>query len=298
MIWNEIVMFETFATQYIDTGEVRIFVRHGGSGPPLLLLHGYPETHMMWRQVAEALAAEFTIIAPDIRGYGRSSQPADSDDHETYSKRTMARDMIAVMRAFGFERFDIAGHDRGGRIGYRLALDHPAAVRRLSVLDIVPTGEVWARADARFALKYWHWPFLAQPGPMPERLIGTDPESFFFKSQFPGAKAYLDPLGYQDYLACAANPAVIHAICEDYRAGATFDRLLDQSQKGSVMIDCPVQVLWGSKGALAEWYDVLAVWREWAHDVQGHAIEAGHFIPEESPACTTSALRGFFLAAE
>lgn len=175
-----------------------------------------------------------------------------------------------------------------------MALDHPTAIQRLSVLDIVPTGEVWAHADARFALGYWHWPFLAQPAPGPEQLISADPERFFFEMQFPGAKAYLDPTGYSDYIACAQNPAVIHAMCEDYRAGATYDRLLDQRDKGRLRIGCPVQVLWGSRGALAQWYDVLAVWREWARDVRGHAIEAGHFIPEENPAETAQAFSGFF----
>lgn len=289
--------FSEFPTCHVEVGDVRLFVRHGGSGPPLLLLHGYPETHMMWRQVADRLSDRFTIIAPDLRGYGRSSQPVDDDRHESYSKRAMARDMIALMAAFGQQRFDVAGHDRGGRVAYRLALDHPSAVRRLSILDIVPTGEVWARADARFSMGYWHWPFLAQPAPLPERTIGADPEAFFFTAQFKGAKSYLDPIGYQDYLECAANPAVVHAMCEDYRAGATYDCDLDQREKGTHRIACPVQILWGSAGALAKWYDVLAVWREWADDVRGHAIEAGHFIPEENPVATAHALLDFFGAA-
>lgn len=287
--------FEGFQLSQIELGEVSLRVRHGGAGPPLLLLHGYPETHMMWSPVAEGLARDFTVIAPDLRGYGGSSKPPSSDDHETSSKRAMARDAVALMKHFGFERFDVAGHDRGGRVAYRLGLDHPGAVRRLSVLDIIPTGEVWARADDRFALVYWHWPFLAQPHPLPERLIEADPEFFFFKAQFGGALTGFDPQAYAEYLAAAKTPSVIHAICEDYRAGAGFDRQLDKADKAAGRrLGCPVQVLWGTKGALPAWYDVLGVWREWAPDVRGQALDCGHFIPEEKPAETLELLRGFF----
>ncbi|SBV31772.1 Fluoroacetate dehalogenase [uncultured Sphingopyxis sp.] len=286
--------FDDFATKHVACGDVSIFARHGGEGPPLLLLHGYPQTHMMWRQVADRLASHFTIIAPDIRGYGRSTQPPEREGHAAYAKRLMAWDMIAVMRSFGHERFFVAGHDRGGRIAYRMALDYPGAIRKLSILDIIPTGEVWARADARFALGYWHWAFLAQPAPLPERLIGADPETFFFKEQFPGAADYLDPVGYRDYLACMENPAVIHAMCQDYRAGASYDRVLDQHEKGKVRIDIPLQILWGSRGALEQWYDVLAVWREWGSKVEGQPVEAGHFLAEENAAATGDALLDFF----
>lgn len=286
--------FDDFSTSLVVTGDVTIFVRYGGEGPPLLLLHGYPQTHMMWRQVADRLSSRFTIIAPDIRGYGRSTQPPERDGHAAYAKRLMATDMIAVMQAFGHDSFFVAGHDRGGRIAYRMALDHPHAVRRLSILDIIPTGEVWSRADARFALGYWHWPFLAQPSPLPERLIGSDPETFFFKEQFPGAASFLDPVGYRDYVECMSNPAVIRAMCDDYRAGASYDRALDQHQKGKVRIDVPLQILWGSRGALEQWYDVLAVWREWGSQVEGQAIEGGHFLAEENPAATGDALLEFF----
>jgi haloacetate dehalogenase len=260
--------FEGFELSQIEVGEgVSLRVRHGGSGPPLLLLHGYPETHMMWNAVAADLAADFTVIAPDLRGYGRSTAPADSDDHETYSKRAMARDAIALMKHFGFERFDVAGHDRGGRVGYRLALDHPQAVRRLSILDIIPTGEVWARADRRFALGYWHWSFLPQR--FSETLINLDPETFFFAAQF---RSILKGFGeaYGDYLDCAKDPKTVHAMCEDYRAGATYDRLLDEADMAAgKIIRCPVQILWGAKGAVGAWYHVLEVWREWAPDLRG-----------------------------
>jgi len=283
--------FDGFKLSQIEVGEVSLRVRRGGSGPPLLLLHGYPETHMMWREVAAKLAEDFTVVAPDLRGYGKSTAPADSEDHETYSKRAMARDAVALMRHFGFERFDVAGHDRGGRVGYRLALDHPQAVRRLTVLDIIPTGEVWARADRRFALGYWHWSFLVQHNA--EALIAPDPELFFFRAQF---RSLLTDFAeaYADYLDCAKDPKTIHAMCEDYRAGATYDRLADEADKAAGRtIACPVQVLWGKKGALEAWYDTLAVWGAWASDLRGEAIDCGHFLPEEKPAETLAALRSF-----
>ena len=287
--------FEGFQLSQVDVGEASLRVRHGGSGPPVLLLHGYPETHMMWARVAEGLAADHTVVVPDLRGYGGSTKPPSSDDHETSSKRAMARDAVALMAHFGFETFDVAGHDRGGRVAYRLALDHPAAVRRVSILDIIPTGEVWARADRRFALGYWHWPFLAQPNPFPEALIGADPEFFFFNRSFGGILKGFDPHAYADYLKAARNPTVIHAICEDYRAGAGYDRLLDEADKqAGKQIACPVQILWGAKGALAAWYDTLAIWREWAPDVRGQAVDCGHFIPEEKPDETLVLLRAFF----
>lgn len=284
--------FAGFELSQIEVGEASLRVRHGGSGPPLLLLHGYPQTHMMWGRIAADLAAEFTVIAPDLRGYGKSSKPASSADHETSSKRAMARDAVALMKGFGFERFDVVGHDRGGRVAYRLALDHPAAVGRISVLDIVPTGEVWARADHRFALGYWHWPFLAQPAPFPERLIGANPDYFMFRGSRP---PFMADDAFADYVACGREPEVIHGWCECYRAGASFDRLLDwQDKAADRKITCPVQVLWGAKGAVAAWYDVLGVWREWAPDVRGEAIDCGHYLAEEKPAETLAALRGFF----
>lgn len=283
--------FEGFNLSRVDVGEATLRVRHGGSGPPLLLLHGYPETHMMWSRVADDLARDFTVIAPDLRGYGESTAPATTPDHETYSKRAMARDAVALMRHFGFDRFNLAGHDRGGRVAYRLALDHPDVLLKLSIIDIIPTAEVWKRANKAFALAYWHWSFLAQAHPFPETVIGADPEYFLFR----GSRGMFDPAAYADYVRCLANPAMVHAICEDYRAGASYDVAADEADRGKTRIKVPVQVLWGSKGALAAWYDVLAIWRDWADDVQGQAIESGHFIPEENPAETLKALRAFFL---
>jgi haloacetate dehalogenase len=289
------VAFEGFELSQIAVDDVSLRVRHGGSGPPVLLLHGYPETHMMWARVAEGLAKHHTVVCPDLRGYGGSTKPPTSDDHETSSKRAMARDAAGLMKHLGFDRFDVAGHDRGGRVAYRLALDHPEAVRRVSILDILPTSEVWARADRRFALGYWHWSFLVQAHPMPETLIAADPELFFFRHQFGGIIQSFDPEAYADYLQAGKNPSVIHAMCEDYRAGAGYDRLLDEAdRKAGRTIACPVQVLWGAKAALEAWYDPLAIWREWAPDVRGQAVDCGHFIPEEKPAETLALLRAFF----
>ena len=285
--------FDGFQLSRVDVGEATLRVRHGGSGPPLLLLHGYPETHMMWGKIADDLARDFTVVAPDLRGYGESSKPAAVKDHETYSKRAMARDAVALMKHFGFERFNLAGHDRGGRVGYRLALDHPDALIKLSILDIIPTAEVWKRANKAFALGYWHWSFLAQPAPFPETMIGHEPDLFLFGGMRMGGSLFAEE-AFADYKAAARDPGVIHAMCEDYRAGASFDVAADEADRGR-KIACPVQVLWGSRGALAAWYDVLALWSEWASDLTGEAIESGHFIPEENPAACLAAMQKFLL---
>jgi haloacetate dehalogenase len=283
-------MFEGFALEHVDVGEAMLRVRYGGSGPPLLLLHGHPQTHLMWHLVAQHLAGEFTLVMPDLRGYGRSSKPTTTDDHEPYSKRAMGRDMHALMRHLGHERFAVAGHDRGGRVAYRLALDHPESVPKLAVLDIIPTGEAFRRADMRFGLGYWHWFFLAQPYDLPERLIGANPEAYYFRNREPFASEAL-----ADYLACVNDPATIHAMCEDYRAAATYDFNLDEADRqAGRKLACPVLALWARQGQLERWYDVLAVWRDWADDVQGKALDCGHYLPEEAPAETAAALRAFF----
>jgi haloacetate dehalogenase len=286
--------FEGFTLSQIAVGDVSLRVRHGGSGPPLLLLHGYPETHLAWGLVAGELAKEFTVVAPDLRGYGDSSKPATVPDHESYGKRAMAGDGIGLMRHLGFDTFDVVGHDRGGRVGYRMALDHPQAVRRLTVMDVIPTGEVWARADFRFALGYWHWGFLALAEPIPERLIAHDPEFFFFDAEFGGAIRGFAPEAVADYARCVRDPAVVHGMCEDYRAGATCDRRLDDEDRAAGRkISCPVQVLWAGKGSLGAWYDTLAVWREWADDVTGQGLDGGHFLAEDCPDATLAAVRRF-----
>jgi haloacetate dehalogenase len=287
-------MFEDFDLSFVETPEATIRVRHGGSGPPLLLLHGHPQTHVMWHLVAPRLAREFTVVAMDLRGYGDSSKPPTTPDHEPYSKRAMARDAVAVMRHFGFERFDLAGHDRGGRVAYRLALDHPERVRKLATLDILPTGEHFRRADMKFGLGYWHWFFLAQPYPLPEKMIGADPDWFF--TGRPNRESVHTPEALEDYLRCYRNPERVHAACEDYRAAATYDFALDEADRGKKKIAAPLLALWAGRGQVAAWYDVLAVWRDWADDVRGHAIDSGHFMAEEAPDATYEALRDFFTA--
>ncbi len=284
-------MYEGFETETVDVGGVEILARKAGSGPPLLLLHGNPQTHTMWHLVAPALADDFTVVATDLRGYGDSSKPVSDEEHTPYSKRTMARDQIGVMQHFGFERFALCGHDRGGRVGYRMALDHPGVVTKLAVLDIVPTWEAFSRADMAFGMGYWHWFFLAQPFDLPERLLAADPK----KSLFRGGSETFHPEAMEEYVRCLRNPETIHAICEDYRAAATIDFLHDaEDREAGRRITCPVRALWGSQGNLDGWYDVLAVWRGWADDVDGRAIDSGHYIPEEAPEETLAEVQEFF----
>lgn len=296
-------MFDGFHAEVIDTGDARIFTLRGGSGPPLLLLHGFPQTHVMWHRVAPALAERHTVVLTDLRGYGQSSVPPSTEDHEPYSKRVMAADALAVMNRFGFtESFDVAGHDRGGRCAYRLALDHPERVRRLSVLDIVPTAEVYARLTPEVGHGYWHWFFLAQPHDVPERMIAADPDVFFGalrKGMLNAGPGTFTDETLEIYRQGLLAPARVHAMCEDYRAGATRDAEADEADRGTRRIAAPLQVLWGSRGALPRWYDVLDVWQPWAEqEVTGQALDSGHFVPEEAPEQTASALLSFFAADE
>jgi haloacetate dehalogenase len=287
-------MFEGFELSDINTGwATTIRVRHGGSGPPLLLLHGNPQTHVMWHRVAPRLAEEFSVVATDLRGYGDSAKPSSAPDHLPYSKRVMARDQLEVMRQLGHERFFVAGHDRGGRVAYRMALDHPEQVLKLAVLDIIPTWEAYRRADMAFGLSYWHWYFLAQPFDFPERLIGADPDFYFL--QRGEREQVFAPEALAEYLRCFRNPETIHAICEDYRAGATLDYRFDEiDHRQQRRIGCPTLALWGRRGALEQWYDTLAIWRDWADDVRGRALDSGHYLPEEAPDETYAELRAFF----
>jgi len=283
-------MFEGFQLTRIHTGEVEIRLRVGGEGPPLLLLHGHPQTHVMWHAVAPRLARDFTVVAADLRGYGESSKPPTTTDHEPYSKRAMARDQIHVMEHLGFDSFLVAGHDRGGRCAYRMALDHPERVEKLAVLDIVPTGEVFRRLNTELALEMYHWFFLAQPYNLPERLITPDPDAYYFY----GKRDLFHTEALEDYLQCARNPDTIHAMCEDYRAGATVDRALDDLDRGNKKIMCPVLVLWSRSDRLDRWFDVLEVWRTWADDVRGWALDCGHYLAEEAPDETHERLQAFF----
>jgi haloacetate dehalogenase len=294
-------LFDGFSQQRLPCERGEIFARVGGSGPPLLLLHGYPETHLMWHGVARLLAARgFTVVVADLAGYGASLRPEPADDHRPHSKRAMSLDLVQAMASLGLQRFAVAGHDRGGRVAYRMALDHASTVTALAVLDIVPTAEVWKRTDATSAVSYWHWSFLAQPAPLPERLILGDHESWFahhVRRMGIGG----DPDRYPAEVVAAyreqlLDPGAVQAMCEDYRAGATIDRELDEADRADGrQIGCPTLALWGTRGALPVFYDdVLAVWRDWAPSLRGSGVEASHFLPEDAPEEVAAELAGFF----
>jgi haloacetate dehalogenase len=296
-------LLEGFEAAEVQTGETCIFVRRSGSGPPVLLLHGFPQTHVMWRSVAPRLARRFTVVCADLRGYGRSGCPASAPDHAPYAKRAMARDMVSVMEQHGFPRFSVAGHDRGARVAYRLALDHPERVARLAVLDVLPTAEVWQRADARLALAFWPWSLLAQAEPLPERLVAASPDAVVDAALggWGSPPATFDPRVRAAYVETLRDSARVHAICEEYRAAATCDREHDETDRRSGRrIACPVLALWSRRGPLDAWYTEaggpLALWRAWADDVRGRPVDAGHFFPEEIPDETAQALAAFFAA--
>jgi len=281
-------MFAGFAEHRLETARGTVFARVGGDGPPLLLLHGYPQTHLMWRAAAPLLAERFTVVAADMPGYGASFRPVPAPDHVPHAKRSVARDLVEAMASLGHERFAVAGHDRGGRVAYRMALDHPDRVTALATFDVVPTGDVWARADANLALLYWHWSFLAQPAPLPERMIAADPGAFFDLhvralgvGRAPGRYPEVVLDAYRGLLEDAGT---VEAICEDYRAGATVDREHDEADRGRRRIECPVLVMWSARGALPRLYgDVLEVWRPWAREVSGRGLDATHFLVEDEP---------------
>ena len=291
-------MFEGFRHLRVQTKEAEIDTLVDGTGPPLLLLHGYPQTKTMWHKIAPRLAQRFTVVLADLRGYGASSGPPDGDDHAAYSKRRMAADQVEVMASLGFAAFSVAGHDRGGRVAYRLALDHPARVVKLAVLDIVPTYEQFAAVDRLSALGSYHWYFLAQPRGFPERLIGGDPD-FFLRhtlTSWAGAAGSFSDEAFAEYLRCFRDPEVVHAMCEDYRAGATIDYALDEADLTSGRkIGCPVLALWGNKGRAHKRTQVIETWRRWAVDVRGEGLPCGHFLAEEAPEATRAALEKFFL---
>jgi haloacetate dehalogenase len=293
-------VFDGFEALTIDVGETFAFARRGGEGPPLLLVHGFPETHAMWHRVAPRLADAFTVVCADLRGYGASGAPPSRPDHAPYAKRAMARDLVALMGALGHDRFAVAGHDRGGRAAYRLALDHPERVTRLAVLDVVPTAEAFHRADARLALAFWPWSLLAQPAPLPERLIAADPEAVVLDAvtQWGTDAACFPPALRAAYADALRDPARVHAVCEEYRAAATLDVAHDDADRAAGRrIACPVLALWAAGTALDTWYadagGPLGVWRAWADDVTGRAVPGGHFFPEARPDETAAALRAF-----
>jgi haloacetate dehalogenase len=287
-------MFEGFTTDLIKTSAAELAVTRGGRGAPLMLVHGYPQTHVMWHKIAPELAKHFTVVAPDLRGYGASSKPPGDQEHLTYSKRAMARDLVEVMTALGFEQFNIAGHDRGARVTYRLALDHPERVRRAAVLDIIPTLEQFERMDRMSARAAYHWFFLAQPAPFPETLIGRDPDYFIDYSlgTWRGLPDAFTPEALTAYREAFRNPEMIHATCEDYRAGITCDCTHDAADRDAGRkIRCPLLVLWGARRSRTR---LDEIWKAWADDVRGEPIECGHFIPEEAPEATLHYLIPFF----
>lgn len=278
-------MFPGFATERITTEDVSLQVWHGGQGPPLLLLHGYPQTHTMWHRVAPALAERFSVVCPDLRGYGDSDKPAGDDTHAAYAKRTMAEDQVAVMRRLGFDRFAVAGHDRGARVALRLALDHAEAVSHLVILDIVPTATVYGYLDRARATTVWRYFFLVQPYDLPERLIGADPEGYlrWTLGEWCDTAGALSDEAVAEYVRCF-DASTIHASCEDYRAGATID-LRHDAADAHRQLHCPTLVLW-SKGGIGDSYDVTRIWEQRAPDLRGRALDSGHFIAEERPAET------------
>lgn len=300
LVETQRTLFPGFEHRAVPTSRGALNAVVGGSGPPLLLLHGYPESLLMWHGVAAALSERRTVVATDLAGYGASFRPPPAPDHRPHGKRALALDQVEAMAALGFESFAVAGHDRGGRVAYRMALDHPQRVSRLAVLDIVPTAEVWARAGADLARTYWHWPFLAQPAPLPERLIGADPGAYFdlhVRGQLglgtePGHPAD-EVLG--SYRRAFDDPAAVEAMCEDYRAGAGADIEDDEADRAAGRrIECPVLALWATRGALPRLYtDVLGVWEPWAKELSGAGIDASHFLPEDRPQETAERLLDF-----
>ncbi len=292
-------MFDLFRSEMIVVGDgIRIFTQIGGSGPPLLLLHGFPQTHACWHRIAPALAERFTVVATDLRGYGASSKPKTDPEHAAYSKRAMAADQVGVMNALGFERFHLAGHDRGGRVAHRLALDCPDSVARLAVLDIAPTAAMYAETNKEFAEAYYHWFFLTQPFDLPERLIAGEAEYYLRAklqswSKLPGA---FTEEAIRAYVDAFTSPGAIHAACEDYRASATIDLRHDEADTNAERrLSQPLLVLWGGRGVVGCQFDVMVLWKERSDaGVIGQALDCGHFLPEEMPDATRDALIRFF----
>ncbi len=291
-------MFEGFERRQVTTSDTTINLAKGGDGPPLLLLHGYPQMHVMWHKIAPRLAKDFTVIAADLRGYGDSGKPPGDAQHVNYSKRAMAQDQVEVMRQLGYEAFYLVGHDRGARVSHRMALDHPQRVRKLAVLDIIPTHRMFSIVNKEMATATHHWFFLIQPYDYPERLIGASAE-YFIRHRFERAPAAFPPEAVAEYVRCYCNPATIHATCEDYRAGASIDLVHDEADRtAGKKVTCPLFVLWSATGYVGRTQDVLQVWRDYATNIRGQSLPCGHFLPEEMPDETYAVLRGFLLEKE
>ncbi len=289
-------MFEQFAPFQIPVGDVTIAGRVGGSGPPLLLLHGHPQNHLIWHRVADRLAARFRVVCPDLRGYGASSKPPGLPDHANYSKRQMAADVRALMRHFGHDRFDVCAHDRGARVTHRLCMDAPEAVGRALLLDIAPTLAMYEQTSREFASVYFHWFFLIQPQPLPERLIGADPDAYIdavMARRAPQPSPFT-PEVQAAYRAALRSPGAVHAMCEDYRASAGIDLEHDRADRDAQRLcRVPLRVLWGELGIIGRLFDPLREWRRVAEHVDGHALPCGHYIPEEAPDAVFDAVVDF-----
>lgn len=289
-------LFPGFTAHRIRVSETEIACVVGGNGPPVLMLHGYPQTHAMWHRVAPTLAHDYTVVCADLRGYGDSGKPASDATHAAYSKRAMARDMVELMRDLGHPRFRLVGHDRGGRVAHRLCLDHPDAVAQVVMLDISPTKTMYAHTDRAFATAYYHWFFLIQPYDLPERLIGADPV-YYLRRKLGGwgtGLTHFDARALTEYERCFADPATIHATCEDYRAAASIDLEHDADDR---RVACPLLVLWGERGIVHRFFHPLDDWGAIADDVQGRAMPAGHYLAEEVPDELLQEIKAFFAAA-
>jgi haloacetate dehalogenase len=287
--------FLGFQRQTIQTSGTSINVLAGGSGPPVLLLHGYPQTHLEWRKIAPELAKSYTLVVPDLRGYGDSGKPSGGDNHVNYSKRAMALDQVEVMEKLGFKQFAVVGHDRGARVAHRLALDHSDRLIKVVLMDICPTHYMYKTADRQLASSYFHWFFLIQPTPFPETLIGNNVDAVLKQFMGPVMPQSIEPEAYAEYRRCFSDPAAIRASCEDYRAAATIDLVHDEADMDR-KITCPVLVLWGANGIVGKKYDVLAVWRERATEVSGKSLPCGHWLAEEAPGEVLAEVRRFLTA--
>jgi len=290
-------MFEGFSVDRLATSGAEINFRRGGSGPPVLLLHGYPQTHVLWHELAPRLAGEFTVVASDMRGYGDSSKPPEGEGHAGYSKRAMALDQVELMEALGFDSFSVVGHDRGGRVTHRMALDHPDRVERIALLDIVPTRKMFESFGKELATASYHWFFLIQAPDLPERMIGADPDYYLDQKleRWSAPGFGFAPAAVEEYRRCFRAPGTVHSTCEDYRAGASIDLEHDEADIDH-RLACPLLALWGEQGRIAKVFDVLETWRERADDVRGRAVPGAHFPAEEAPRETLAELLPFLRA--
>ncbi|MFY0693326.1 MAG: alpha/beta hydrolase [Paracoccaceae bacterium] len=295
-------MIPGFSEHRIKVGDISLATHIGGEGPPLVLLHGFPQNHMCWAGIAPELARQFTCIVPDLRGYGASDAPHDDAEHTVYSKRQMAADIAALLDHLGHDKAHVLGHDRGARVAYRFALDHPDRIERLGIIEIVPTAEFWRAWDAELAMRAYHWTFLAQPEPLPEQMIGADPAAYMNWTLASWTKAKsLDPFtpdALESYREQAADPARIHAMCADYRAGATFDRILDEADRAAGRkITAPLKLLYADRGFPAKTGDPTTLWKGWATEVSAEVCKSGHFVMEENPEATLACFLPFFAPA-